>query len=83
MSFFTLWMLKGSQSTRTAAVWVAHLEGEDTDKEECADREDPDGTEGVIDEFIIQLARAVKETQWQENAATIVAAQNISSEAIH
>ena len=46
--------LQDSQPTiRTPAVQVAHLEEESTDKEECADSEDPDGIEGVTEEFIV------------------------------
>ena len=59
MSFFTLQKFKGSQPTKTPAVWVAHLEDEDADKEECTDSEDPDSMEGVTNEFIVHLARAV------------------------
>ena len=45
---------------------VAHLEEEDNDKEECTNSKDPDGMEGVTKEFIIHLARAVKDTQQEE-----------------
>ena len=34
MSFLTLWKLKGGQPTKTPAVWVAHLEEENANKEE-------------------------------------------------
>ena len=66
MSFFLLRKLKGSQPTKTPAVQVAYLEQEDADKEECIDSEDPDGIKGVTDEFIIHLARAVKDAQQEE-----------------
>ena len=66
MNFFPLWKLKGSQPTKTHAMLVAHLEEEDADQEECTDSEDPDGIEGVIKEFILCLARAVKDTQQEE-----------------
>ena len=82
MSVFPLWKLKGSQPTRAPAVQVAHLEEEDADKEECTDSEDPDGIQGVTDKLIIHPARAVKDVQWEENAATIVAAWNISSKVV-
>ena len=59
MSFFPLWKLKGSQPSKTPSVWVAHLEEESADKEECIDSEDPDGIEGITKEFIVHLARAV------------------------
>ena len=66
ISFFPLQKLKGSQPTKTPAVQVAHLEEENADKEECTDRKDPDGTEGVTEEFIVCLARAVKDAQLEE-----------------
>ena len=61
MNFFPLWKLKGSQPTKAPAVWVSHLEEEMANKEECADSEDPDGIEGITEEFIVHLARAVKD----------------------
>ena len=61
MSFFPLWMLKGGQPTKIPAVQVAHLE------EESADSEDPDGTEGITKEFIVHLARAVKDAQQEKH----------------
>ena len=66
MSFFPLRKLKGNQPTKTPAVQVAHLEEEDADEEECADSEDPDGIQGIMDEFIICLARVLKDAQWEE-----------------
>ena len=63
MSFFPLWKLKGSQSTKIPTVWVAHFDEEDADKEEYTDSKDPDGMEGVTEEFIVCLARAVKDAQ--------------------
>ena len=65
--FFPLEKLKGSQPTKTPAVWVEHLE-ENTDNEECTDGRDPDGTEGITEEFIVHLARAVKNTHQEEKA---------------
>ena len=66
MSFFPLWNLKGSQPAVTLSVWVAHLEEENTNKEECIDSKDPDCIEGVTKEFIVCLARAVKDAQQGE-----------------
>ena len=66
MSFFPLQKLKGSQPTKTLAVWVAHLKEEDADNEECTDSKDPDGMEGVTEEPIVCLARAVNNTQQEE-----------------
>ena len=42
------------------------MEEESADQEECAEGEDPDGIEGVTEEFIVCLARAVKDTQQEE-----------------
>ena len=66
MRFFSLQKLKGTQPTKTSAVQVAHLEEESTEKEEGAESKDPDGIEGVSEEFIVHLARAVKATQQEE-----------------
>ena len=65
MSFFPLWQLIGGQPTKTPAVWVAHLE-ENIDREECTESKDPDGIEGIIEEFIVCLTRAVKDTQQEK-----------------
>ena len=66
MRFFPLQKLKGTQPTKTPAVWVAHLEEEGTDKEEGAESKDPKGIEGVTKEFMVHLARAVKDAQCEE-----------------
>ena len=66
ISFLHLQKLKGSQPAVTPLAWVAHLEEETTDKDECATGEDPSGIEGVTDESIVHLARAVKITQQEE-----------------
>ena len=66
MSFFPTGKLKGTQPVKTPAVWVAHLEEESTDKEEGMESEDPNGTEGVTEELIVCLARAVKDAQEEE-----------------
>ena len=42
---------------------MAHLEEESADKEECAAGEDPNGIEGITEEFIVHLARAVQDAQ--------------------
>ena len=63
MSFFPLQKLKGSQPAATPSAWVAHLEEESANKEECIGSEDPDGIQGIIEEFIVCLARAVKDAQ--------------------
>ena len=45
---------------------MVYLEEESTDEKEYIDSNNPDGIEGVTEEFIICLARAVKVTQWAE-----------------
>ena len=47
MHFFPLQKLKGTQPTKTPAVWVAHLEEDSANKEEGAEGEDPNGIEGI------------------------------------
>ena len=42
------------------------LEEEDTDNGEDPESDDPDGIEGVKEEFMVQLARAVKDAQTDE-----------------
>ena len=65
MSFFPLQKLKDTQPTKTPAARVVHLEEEGSDKGGI-ESEDPDGIEGVTEEFIVCLARAVKEAQQDE-----------------
>ena len=43
-----------------------HLEEEGSDEEAGAKSEDPDGINGVTEEFIVCLARVVKEVQKDE-----------------
>ena len=66
MSFFPLWKLKGNQPVKTPAVWMAHLEQDSADKEESAKSDKPNRIEGVMEEFIVCLALAVKEAQQDE-----------------
>ena len=47
-------------------MWLAHLEEESTEKEEGTETEDPSGIEGVTEEFIVHLMRAVKDAQQEE-----------------
>ena len=68
MSFFPLWKLKGTQPTKTPAIRAVHLhlEEEGSGEEAGTKSEDPDGIDGVTEEFIIHLARVVKEAQRDE-----------------
>ena len=66
ITFFPLQKFKGSQTDMTPSTWVEHLEEESANKEECADSKDPDGIKGITKEFIVCLARAVKDVQQEE-----------------
>ena len=48
------------------AVCLAHLEEVSAEKGKAVDSENPDGIEGVTEEFIVCLARAVKGAQKEE-----------------
>ena len=66
-SFFPLRKLKGSQPfPKKPAICLAQLEEEDANEGEDLESDDPDGIEGVTGEFMIQLARAVKDAQTNE-----------------
>ena len=64
--FFPLQKLKGTQSTKIPAIRAVHLEEQGSEEEVDAESEDPDGINGVMEEFIVCLAR-VKETQKDKN----------------
>ena len=66
ISFFPLWKLKGSQLTIIPSARVAHLKEKSANEEEGVDGEGPDGIKGMTKEFIIHLARAVKDAQQTE-----------------
>ena len=64
-SFFPLRKLKGSQPfKKKPTVCLAQLEEEGANDSEDLESDDPD--EGVTDEFMVQLARAVKDAQMDE-----------------
>ena len=66
-SFFPLRKLKGSQPlSKKPAMWLAQLGEEDADDSEDPESDDPGGIEEVMEEFMIQLARAVKDAQTDE-----------------
>ena len=66
-SFFPLQKLKGNQAvSKMATICLAHLEEEITKREEEDKTEDPDGIDGVTEEFMVNLALAVKDTQVEE-----------------
>ena len=56
--------LKGSQPfTKKPAICLAQLEEEGADNGEDPESNDPDGIKGVTKEFMVWLARAVKDAQ--------------------
>ena len=66
-SFFPLRKLKGSQPfPKKPAVWLAQLDEEDADSGKDPESNDLDGIEGVTKDFMVQLARAVKDAQTNE-----------------
>ena len=66
-SFFPLRKLKGSQPfPKKPVIRLVQLEEEDADEGEDPESDDPNGIEGVMEEFMVQLARAVKDAQTDE-----------------
>ena len=66
-SFFPLQKLKGTQPVvKMPTVCLVHLEEESAKKDEMVDSEDPDGIKDVTEEFMVCLARAVKDAQKEE-----------------
>ena len=66
-SFFPLRKLKGSQPfPKKPAIWLVQLEEEDGEDGDEQESDDPDGIEGVMEEFMVRLARAVKYAQMDE-----------------
>ena len=63
-SFFPLRKLKGSQPfTKKPTICLAQLEEEGADDGEEPESDNPDGIKGVTNEFMVRLARAVKDAQ--------------------
>ena len=63
-SFFLLRKLKGNQPfSKKPAVWLVQLEEEDADDGKDPESDDPDGIKGVTEEFMVWLARVVKDAQ--------------------
>ena len=59
--------LKGNQPlSKKPAIHLAQLEKEDADNGEDTESDDPGGIEGVTEEFMVQLARVVKDAQTDE-----------------
>ena len=66
-SFFPSRKLKGSKPfPKKPAMQLAQLDEEDADDGKDPESDDPDGIEGVTKDFMVWLARAVKDTQMDE-----------------
>ena len=65
-SFFPLQKLKGNQPIPKMPVLLAHLEEEDASVNEDQESDDPSRIKGVMEEFMVCLARAVKDAQADE-----------------
>ena len=66
-SFFPLRKLKGSQPfPKKPTVQLVQLEEEDAGDGEEQESDDSDGIKGVTEEFMVQLARVVKDAQMDE-----------------
>ena len=58
--------LKGSQPfPKKPTIWLAQLK-EDADDGEDLESDGPDGIKGMMEEFMVRLARAVKDAQMDE-----------------
>ena len=66
-SFIPLRKLKGNQPlSKKPTVCLAQLEEEEADDSEDLESDDPDGIKEITEEFIVSLARAVKDAQADE-----------------
>ena len=66
-SFFPMRKLKGIQPiSKMPVVHLAHLEEEDAGGDEDQDSDNPSRIEGVTEEFMVYLARAIKDAQVDE-----------------
>ena len=63
-SFFPLQKLKGNQPVpKMATVCLVHLEEESTERDKEVESKDPDSIDGITEEFMVCLVRAVKDAQ--------------------
>ena len=66
-SFFPLQKLKGNQPvSKMTTMQLAHLEEESPKRDEEVEIRDPDGIDGVTEEFMVHLAWTVKDAQVEE-----------------
>ena len=83
-SFFPLRKPKGNQPLlKRPTICLAQLEEEDANDGDDQESDVPGGIKGVMEEFMVQLARVVKDAKQMRSAVTIVAALNISSLIAH
>ena len=65
--FFPLHKLKGNQpAPKASAMHLAHLEEEGARRDEDERSNNSDGIDGVTEEFMVHLARAVKDAQTEK-----------------
>ena len=65
--FFLLRKLKGNQAlSKKPVIHLTHLEEEDVEDGKDPASDDPGGIKGVMQEFMVQLARVVKGPQADE-----------------
>ena len=66
-SFFPLQKPKGKQpASKVPAMQLAHLEEEGAGRDKVKGKDDSERINGVTGEFMVHLARAVKDTQTEE-----------------
>ena len=66
-SFSPLWKLKGNQPTpKVLAMQLVHLEKEGTRRGKDKESDDSDRIDGVTEEFMAHLARAVEDAKTEE-----------------
>ena len=83
-SFFPLRKLKGSQPfMKKPAIHLAQLEEEGTNDGKDPESNDPDGIEGVTEEFMVRLARAVKDAQMDDKHCYHCSSPNILFVIVH
>ena len=79
-SLFPLRKLKGSQPfPKKPTIHLAQLEEEDAKDREELESDDPDGIEGVTEEFMVWLARACRTLRQMKGTAIIAASLNTLS----
>ena len=79
-SFFPLRKLKGNQPIlKKPTEHLAHLKEEDASGDEDQESDDPSGIQGVTEEFMVCLARDIKDAQVDEKCCYHCSSPEISS----